>query len=321
VAEGLSSGPPPAAVAVVVSPQAAAAVGSVGPATDGAAAAAATTGPSPAPAPRVSEPVMPSAAAMVPAVAPAIAAAAGTVAPPLAAATPAALCATLTAISVAATATEAAGRGSAGTGTTGAQARGRKARAGSKKARVKSPKVQKKCEDCGLKQPHYGIPVIAVSLTLPLFQPGLGVRCPWCAKIMEAPHAVELLRCASCREVMFPPTPTEHTAAAAAAAAAGAVVAGKEIVPLPVSGEALRGGDAAAVTRENPARAAGARDKTTARWCAACSKRHPGAVLLHKPKLCEDCKLRQPHFGTPEEMKARWCEPQPPPPPPPVSTR
>ena len=49
-------------------------------------------------------------------------------------------------------------------------------------------------------------------------------------------------------------------------------------------------------------------EDTRTKWCAGCSKSHPGAVRrVALPKSCEDCRGKRPEFGLPSENKRRWC--------------
>ena len=42
------------------------------------------------------------------------------------------------------------------------------------------------------------------------------------------------------------------------------------------------------------------------RWCGPCGKAH-GAVNIHAEQMCEGCKEKHASFGTPTERKRRWC--------------
>ena len=43
------------------------------------------------------------------------------------------------------------------------------------------------------------------------------------------------------------------------------------------------------------------------RWCAPCSKAHPGAIGVGV-RLCEDCNERRPVCGMESEKRKRWCK-------------
>ena len=45
-----------------------------------------------------------------------------------------------------------------------------------------------------------------------------------------------------------------------------------------------------------------------ARWCGLCGKQHM-AIRLTKNTMCEDCSVKQASFGNEDERKARWCGP------------
>jgi hypothetical protein len=49
-------------------------------------------------------------------------------------------------------------------------------------------------------------------------------------------------------------------------------------------------------------------EDTRTKWCAGCSKSHPGAVRrVALPRMCEDCGEKRPEFGLAIEGKRRWC--------------
>jgi hypothetical protein len=47
-------------------------------------------------------------------------------------------------------------------------------------------------------------------------------------------------------------------------------------------------------------------DDEAMRWCSGCAKAHSGAQSKLK-HLCEDCGLKQPSFGLPDDETRRWC--------------
>jgi hypothetical protein len=153
--------------------------------------------------------------------------------------------------------------------------------------------TKRKCEDCGLVQPNFGLP-------------SEGEKKRWCGPCAKGHTGAVLLlpKCEDCKLLQpsfgFPSDKNKRWCSVCAKSSHAGAVRLQDVINRWCEDCKIR----------KPSFTLPTENTKKQRWCSSCAKEHVGAINAvddDGTRFCEDCELLAPRCGLLADRKKRWC--------------